>query len=93
MRIRHARSHSHLFEAHPGLCKLADSHIATVYQPINPRLYLLAGAHEPPKAAKEHATECHQNPNYIITFELKLAAVTHIWFQIMRLWFPYMETT
>ena len=25
------------------------------------------GAHEPPK---EHATECHHNPNYVITFEL-----------------------
>ena len=31
-------------------------------------VFLLAGAHEPPK---EHATECHHNPNYIgITFEL-----------------------
>ena len=28
------------------------------------------GAHEPPKAAKEHATECNHNPNYVITFEL-----------------------
>jgi len=25
------------------------------------------GAHEPPK---EHAIECHHNPNYVITFEL-----------------------
>ena len=32
--------------------------------------YVVAGAHEPPKAAKEHATEYHHNPNYIITFEL-----------------------
>jgi len=28
-----------------------------------------SGAHELPKAVKEHATECHHNPNYI-TFEL-----------------------
>ena len=33
-------------------------------------LSVTPGAHEPPKAAKEHATECHHNPNYIITFEL-----------------------
>ena len=26
-----------------------------------------SGTHEPPKA---HTTECHHNPNYIITFEL-----------------------
>ena len=26
------------------------------------------GAHELPKAAKEHAPECHHNPNYVITF-------------------------
>ena len=31
---------------------------------------VIPGAHEPPKAAKEHATEFHQNPNYVITFEL-----------------------
>ena len=26
--------------------------------------------------AKEHATECHHNPNYIITFEWTLSALT-----------------
>ena len=42
------------------------------------------------KAAKEHATEFHHNPNYVLTFELLLSC---IWFQITRLWFPYMETS
>jgi len=31
-----------------------------------------SGAHEPPKVAKEHATEFLQNPNYVITFKLNL---------------------
>ena len=47
------------------------------------------------EAVKEHTSECHQNPNYIITFELRieLAAVRRIWFQITKLWFPYMKTS
>ena len=53
---------------------------------------LITGAHEPPKAAKEHATECHHNPNYVITFELNWLLSRVVWFQITRLWFSYMET-
>ena len=28
-----------------------------------------AGAHEPPKAVKEHATRFHDNPNYVMHFQ------------------------
>ena len=30
---------------------------------------IAAGAHELPKAAKEHATRFHDNPNYFIHFQ------------------------
>jgi len=28
-------------------------------------LYMISGAYEPPKVAKEHATRFHHNPNYV----------------------------
>jgi len=31
--------------------------------------YMNSGTHEPPKAAKEHATRFHDNPNYIMHFK------------------------
>jgi len=32
-------------------------------------LLIAAGAYEPPKAAKEHATHFHHNPNYVTHFK------------------------
>ena len=32
-------------------------------------VYVLAGAYEPLKVAKEHETQFHDNPNYVTTFE------------------------
>ena len=59
------------------------------YVTITSSRWVITGAHEPLKAAKEHATECHHNPNYIITF-----GCYHMYLvQITRLWFPYMETS
>ena len=46
---------------------------------IIPGSLVKPGACEPLKAAKEHATECHHNPNYAITFELSwLLSVCHV---------------
>ena len=32
-----------------------------------------SGAYEPPKAAKEHETQFHDNPNYVTTFAFSCA--------------------
>ena len=35
--------------------------------------FMLTGAYEPQKAAKEHETEFHDNPNYVTVFVLRHA--------------------
>ena len=48
-------------------CSWAIKVVMVVIKVVMVLCSVAPGAHEP---LKEHATECHHNPNYVITFEL-----------------------
>ena len=50
-----------------------------------------SGAYEPPKATKEHETQLHHNPNYVMFLNkfLQLSCTISIQCRLMRFYLPY----